>query len=559
MDDHLLQHAEEIVAAVSNATAGATNEATLRYELERILERHCRALGLPWTPFQLEHRLVAEPGGQVRFADVVHGAVVIEYESPRSFSGREGAKLRAAQAQAATYARLLHQEEGRDLSEYVLVAWDGAHICFGRFEGEGTRWSSLVAFDRSAAHRLLRYIEEDGRPLVHPRLLQQLVGPESSVGARLIPRFFTAIRQAATRPEGRTNKTRLLFVEWKRLFGQIVGLQSERLKGLLRRQEQAHRQPYSAAPIMYLFALNTYIALVAKLVAALSLPHASQNIADSAVPVRERIRALESGHLFQDAGISNMLIGDLFSWYGDDAHWPTFEAAIEELITDLGDINFDVTRQAPHTTRDLFKGIYQTFVPRELRHTLGEYYTPDWLAAHALDAIGWQPEDALLDPTCGTGTFILEALRRRLTEHPHRNEARALLSGLYGIDLNPLAVLAARASLVVFLSRYLNPAAPVRLPIFLADAINTASLRDGVFWHTMPTELGPKSFGIPQSLVEDERFYDVMMRVRELMEADLEPEPLNAAIHAEFRLDYLSQRERAALLDTITALVEMHR
>ena len=63
---------------------------------------------------------------------------------------------------------------------------------------------------------------------------------------------------------------------------------------------------------------------------------------------------------------------------------------------------------------DLLKPLYQDLFPRALRHQLGEYYTPDWLAAHVLDQVGYtgEPGQRLLDPACGSGTFLLMALRR---------------------------------------------------------------------------------------------------------------------------------------------------
>jgi hypothetical protein len=73
---------------------------------------------------------------------------------------------------------------------------------------------------------------------------------------------------------------------------------------------------------------------------------------------------------------------------------------------------------------------------------IGAVYTPDWLADHVLDVIGWQPADDLLDPTCGDGAFLRAAVRRRLAAG-----ADDPLRGLRGIDIDPAAVRAARASL----------------------------------------------------------------------------------------------------------------
>ncbi len=58
---------------------------------------------------------------------------------------------------------------------------------------------------------------------------------------------------------------------------------------------------------------------------------------------------------------------------------------------------------------DLFKDLYQDLFPRAMRHDRGEYYTPDWLAAHVLDQVGYtgEPTQRLLDPSCGSGTFLL--------------------------------------------------------------------------------------------------------------------------------------------------------
>jgi hypothetical protein len=135
------------------------------------------------------------------------------------------------------------------------------------------------------------------------------------------------------------------------------------------------------------------------------------------------------------------------------------------------------------------------------------FHTPGWLAGHALDEIGWRPKNDLLDPTCGTGTFILEAVRRRLVDERDsrgKHTAHDVLRGLYGIDLNPMAVLAAKASLVVVLAGRFDPDKPVRLPVFLADAINTAAPtpRGGFFPHRLQTEKGVREFKIPAPLVQ---------------------------------------------------------
>lgn len=554
--------AELLARRVATATNNAQDEANLRHEVEHSLREACTALGIPYTPYQLERR-VRGRRRNVGFADVVHGAVIIEYEPPKSFGGgKQQANLTHAKGQAEDYAERMAHDEGRPLTEYHLVAWDGAHITFGTIDDDGSRWGRLTEFNDAAATRLLTLIRDQGRPLVHPGILRTLVGPESEVGARLIPVLFNAVLSAASNSPGASQtKTTLLFKEWNRLFGSAVGIPTDRLQQFLARQAQAHGAAYERAVPCYLFALHTYIGLVAKLVAALALPNASQDIADHAVPLQRRLQALERGTLFSGAGIANMLSGDFFSWPVDDPAWGDIEPPLESLLLRLDQVSFDMTRKNPESVRDLFKGIYEEFVPRELRHALGEVYTPDWLAAHALDELEWTPQNDLLDPTCGTGTFLLEAVRRRLVherDNGRRLSAHEVLDGIYGMDLNPLAVLAAKASMVVVLADRLDPSQPVRLPVFLADAINTAEpTTDGFFEHRLQTERGIKQFRIPAAIAHSEELHEFFERMRSLVVADLPPAHVMAGL--DEYMQGMDDEQRSAVEESVDVLVDLHR
>ncbi|SDV50818.1 N-6 DNA methylase [Chitinasiproducens palmae] len=544
-----------LVSAVVSAAEISRNEAQLRHELENALEQACSELSIPWTPFQLERALKAK-GKPTKFADVAHGAVVIEYEPPKSFGGRVGAKANHARQQAEEYAELISAEEGRALQEYVLVAWDGAHITFGRFDGAAAAWENLVAFDGVSAGRLLQALENNGRPLVHPQLLQALVGPDSKYGTALIPELYASICRADE--SAAITKTKMLFSEWRRLFSQVVGFQPAHMKKLLARQEISHDQPYQENPAAYLFALNTYIAIIAKVVAACALPRASQNVLEQGVPVSERLRAVETGELFEHAGILNMLSGDFFSWYLDDSDWPRYHASLGAMLARLAGVDFAVSKKHADTTRDLFKGIYERFIPREVRHALGEFYTPDWLAEHGMDLLEWQPSDSLTDPTCGSGTFLLEAVRRRRKANG-RTTAQSLLAGIHGIDLNPLAVLAAKGSLAVFLSPHLDPAHPVRLPVYLADAVHPATVDFfSNYSHVLHTEVGPREFSVPKKMIGHPDFFRVFAKVRMLIDADYSAAKICGSILADLQAMGLDASDISVVSMTVGNLVELH-
>ncbi|WP_079220413.1 N-6 DNA methylase [Stenotrophomonas maltophilia] len=547
-----------LVQAVSSAAAQAKNEAQLRHEVEVALQAACTSMGVPWTPFQME-RALKRKGESTKFIDVAHGGVLIEYEPPGCFAGALNAKARHARRQVEEYSNLIASEEGRPLAEYLLVAWDGASVTYGRYDREcgECNWETVVPFDQISARRLLLAMESSGKPLVHPKLLQSLIGPDSPSGTQLIPALYSRICSSTS--DG-ANKTHMLFKEWGRLFAQVVGFQPDGMKKLLQRQELSHGQPYDANPTAYLFALNTYVAIVAKVVVACALPRATQNILDSSVPVRARLSAIENGQLFEGSGILNMLDGDFFSWYLDESGWSLFEGSLEILLGKMSGIDFEVVKKDPATTRDLFKGIYEQFIPREIRHALGEFYTPDWLAEMTLAMTDWTVDDSVTDPACGSGTFLLEALRRRLLDGRF-SSTKTLLEGINGVDLNPLAVLTAKASLAVFVAPYLNPSEPVRLPVYLADSVNPARPDDGLFpsyRYSLSTELGLVNFSAPLQLIKSDAFFPVFRRIRDLIEQDRTIDQIARDVEKILDRHGLDSSLMLALKETITSFVELH-
>ena len=79
---------------------------------------------------------------------------------------------------------------------------------------------------------------------------------------------------------------------------------------------------------------------------------------------------------------------------------------------------------------------------------LGEVFTPPHIVAKMLDLI---PQDQLadplstwLEPACGTGNFLIEILKRKLSFGTGPTHALMCLSSIYGIDISPENVLESR-------------------------------------------------------------------------------------------------------------------
>ena len=532
----------------------AQNEEQLKIEVEDILRTICSSCGIFWNPYTYEHSFRS---GSFRL-DAVHGSTIIEYEPPRSFNHMAGAQLRHARQQSEDYCNLLAEEEGRRNGVYSLVVWDGETISFGDVRDGDFFWNDPESFDAVCLHRLLALIDRGGKPLVSPMALKQFIGPDTEVGKDVIPSLYQAIVDAIN--NSRTTRTKLIFTEWARLFGQVDGTGSERLQAYLSSASAMHGVNYREYPQAYVFALNTYIAIVAKVCAVHALIDMDDKSAQPNTTSLEFLKNVENGMYFKLKGIQNMLTTDFFSWYlGADVFKP-LAGGLQILLDSLSSMDFDVARKSSESVIDLFKGLYMEFTPTPMRHALGEYYTPDWLAAHVIDLAGWNLYDSLLDPTCGSGTFLLEAVKRRLEDAHPQNTASEILEGLYGFDLNPLAVLTARASLVVFLAGHFSGSRKILLPVFLADAINTADPEDGVFTHSILTEKGEKTFAIPYEMALSPDFYDVMDHLRICVDSDLDAGDIAVTLEQiSPTVKYLDINMKNVLSKTITDLVELHR
>ena len=136
----------------------------------------------------------------------------------------------------------------------------------------------------------------------------------------------------------------------------------------------------------------------------------------------------------------------------------------------------------PEHPTDLFKNLYLDLFSKASRRALGEYYTPDWLAerllAHTIAEpdLG-DPSKRLLDPACGSGTFLvlqIRHIRQRVASGriPRREALPLILRNVVGFDVHPLAVRTARANYLCALGDLLPPNRnPIDIPVYQADSI----------------------------------------------------------------------------------------
>ncbi|MBI3272780.1 MAG: hypothetical protein HYZ53_27585 [Planctomycetes bacterium] len=288
----------------------------------------------------------------------------------------------------------------------------------------------------------------------------------------------------------RDRRARGRFHAWKKNFGEASGHDLDTAFAKLEPLASAYDLgPCRPRPAELLFSLHSYFALVLKLLAAQVVasargrggPPGVDNQASTDAFLLDRMRAVETATVFSVSAHANGPAGDPFAWYLS-AWLPPVVNWVRALATRLDAYDPNTLRLGPHAGHDLLKGLYQGLFPKPVRRHLGEHYTPDWLADYVLDGVGYDgdPDRTFLDPACGSGTFLVRAIwrvlawyegRRPRPPYDEKELCRRVFANVTGLDLNPLAVIAARTNYLIALGRLLAHAEPVAVPVFLRDAL----------------------------------------------------------------------------------------
>ena len=214
-----------------------------------------------------------------------------------------------------------------------------------------------------------------------------------------------------------------------------------------------------------LFVRHTYLSMVVGMVVQASF---GIDIYDLAANDPED---LLKGRRFQnDTGLQGVVESDFFAWPSEvDGGIPLLTALANRIA------RFDWTNAPP----DIAAILYETVIPPDERRRLGEYYTPDWLARAMVRELVTDPlEQRVLDPACGSGTFIVEAVNHFM-EHAEREGLAGeelfdrLHDAVTGIDVHPVAVHLARAAWTLAARRAIQDSekTSVSVPIYLGDSL----------------------------------------------------------------------------------------
>jgi N-6 DNA Methylase len=402
--------------------------------------------------------------------------------------------------------------------------------------GLATDGATMLAYTLEAGTltRIGRYEVEAEHPGRLLSWLEPLLSPTPDVAPTP-----TAIAQTFGRPSlafGRAS------AKLERLWSEVRDNPEVRLKrdlwnGLLR---QVYGDDVGSDA---LFLQHTYLTILVKAIAARVLH----------LPVDDP-EALLSGRLLANEGIVGAVEADFFDW-------PLLAGGGDDLVRSLAG---ETARfRLREVEVDVLKSLYESLIDPDERHDLGEYYTPDWLAARVVAAAIPRPlEQRILDPSCGSGTFLFHALRRlieagRVAALPPADIVAACADRVFGIDVHPVAVTLARVTWLLGLGELVQDRPPtLNVPVFMGDSMqwnlrplgNTAEVLVDVPPNDPPLR-------IPAGIASDLRLFESALdELNRGLDARAEPEAIRAAIIRAGATD----ADAALLSQTFAQLMELY-
>ncbi|MHA1671263.1 MAG: HsdM family class I SAM-dependent methyltransferase, partial [Promethearchaeota archaeon] len=86
-----------------------------------------------------------------------------------------------------------------------------------------------------------------------------------------------------------------------------------------------------------------------------------------------------------------------------------------------------------------FDYLIQNLISSYIRHGSGEFYTPPFLVKKMVNET-YKIGDSVLDPSCGTGNFLIEIINEILNSNISKEEKIQAIRNVNGYDINPLSI-----------------------------------------------------------------------------------------------------------------------
>jgi len=443
-------------------------------------------------------------------ADSIYSNIIFEFKTPHKFNNENGIN-------EAIYGR---NENDRGLFHYLInftldevknsndsyfqyilkskvgIGYDGSKFIFVRFVDDS---EELNLFHKNKTHKwpnnihekqklkfeieisdnfrygikkLLLFVRSTNRKRLTANELLSSFSANSEITQNSILYLYKLLESSLKK----NTRIKTLFDEWNRIFGDIYGKHETDFTKYKDELVKMYGLSKNLKIRNCLFVLQTYYSIVIKLLVHNLLESLSNPLQNIKKPnYKNELIALFSGNHYTNYQINNFFEIHFFEWF-------IFVEKLDldfinDIINELDTYETTASVIKPEIVEDVLKKVYINLIPRELRHLLGEYYTPNWLVDFTLDKSGYDYSlsTSVLDPTCGSGTFITHAIKRIIQKNKNTVNNKTIIkditTNVVGFDINPIAVISGKANYILSLGDITEMDEEINIPIYMCDSI----------------------------------------------------------------------------------------
>jgi methylase of polypeptide subunit release factors len=419
--------------------------------------------------------------------DALYGNAVIEFE------GDLKRKLKEAKEQLQEYVYcLLGNEEERHIN-YLCIASDG--ILFSVYTPE---WGGPDSLPSSPEDIILRELDKIDFTTIDAKQAFLWLDRYFFRKIELSPTTEEFVKDFGINSPAYAFAIKLLRHEWKQVS------EKDEFQVIYENWEKYLRIAYGTSVAdTELFLRHTYLGTFVRLLAFMRFNQ------KPAIPTTKDVEEIFTGRFFQKLGIQNFLEEDFLSWVAREKVRDTLVVLVQRISTLLEKYHLE------ELSEDVLKSLYQELVDPRDRHDLGEYYTPDWLADRIVRRVLEEnPRVSVLDPSCGSGSFLYFAIKYKREQLGDRLETLYhIRDTVVGVDIHPLAVTIAKTNYLLALGELVKKRPKdLNIPVYMADSLRLpeqlgqTSMFEKVL--SFRVELDHKEVPIPEVFTEQPAAFD---------------------------------------------------
>ena len=465
--------------------------------------------------------------------------LVIEYKHHSKLKTKKDFEI--AIEQIEDYLKGLYEKQG-EIFNAILT--DGVRIAYFKYNEDSITHSELKRLSSSDVDFVVKAIISNSKKKFVPFNIMYdfaIDAKVDSLSKSLANTLYSCLKNTPT------DKTMMLFQEWQSLMHLSVNDNGKANDIPKRRKDLSlifeDHIDTNDTEYLALFALQTTYAIIVKLIACKIVDKLGFNTSTEAffdltkvtsADMQSFFATMEDGYSFKSGSIINFLEGDFFSWYSAKDQWsPELWKEILQVVETIDQYSA-FTFDFNYNPIDIFKDLYMSIIPRSIRHSMGEYFTPEWLAdrvvSKSLSLINNKDWKAV-DPCCGSGIFILSLIKHIVGDvdlttlsidekHDIKNQ---ILNRIHGIDINPLSVLSARVGYFLALQPF-GELRDVEIPIYLGDSAIVPEICnvDGIecYSYTVKNEKRDIEVLLPSRFVKSKEFGRKMSSLQAIIRTD---------------------------------------